>query len=227
MAHPRKATLLLTFTALLAAACSDGLSADPDVTAPVVNLQIDTRFRQTLYVPGSPAVVTGTAADSVGVERVTYQIGNGAEVPVPITPGPSTSFTFSVPVVANGPTILRVRAYDEAANVGNAAPTDLVVDSVAPDLLVSSPAEGGTYGYSVNNGGLYYTVTVHDGLADLWVSVNGGPRTPLFRYGASCSCSIGFLRDVVNGSNTLVFSAVDPAGNTTTRTVHIVVVDRP
>ncbi|HEV7588656.1 MAG TPA: Ig-like domain-containing protein [Longimicrobium sp.] len=128
------------------AGCDSPTQTRPDATAPSVQVQSP--------APGSTvttatATLSGTAADSAGVARVTVQVNGGAEAAVAVTPGTSVAFTVTVPLAPGQNTIV-FYAYDAAGNRGTATvtltratPTPALVGlSIDPDSVDARAAAG-------------------------------------------------------------------------------------
>ena len=82
--------------------------------------------------------VTGTARDSLGtVNRLTYAVGSGAELEVPVTPGREVSFAFAAMGLAVGSSTITVYAFDERGNRGS----QTVTVTYQPNRPHSRPGE--------------------------------------------------------------------------------------
>jgi uncharacterized membrane protein len=74
----------------------------------------------TLTVAQGTIVIRGTATDGVGVTRMTYTHNGAAEQEVPISPGRSVDFDFTVPALDPGSNHLVVSASNAAGNTATA-----------------------------------------------------------------------------------------------------------
>jgi RHS repeat-associated protein len=117
----------------------------------------------------------------------------------------NTSYTATVPLTAQGNNLLTVVATD--ANGRHRDSTRTVVrDTQNPTLSVTAPADG----FSTPNASVTVTATASDANG-VTVNTNG---TPLTLSGGSYSGSVA----LTPGSNVLLTTATDGAGNTTTDT---------
>jgi len=115
-----------------------------DVTKPTV----------AITAPAAGATVSGTVAiafsanDAGGVAEVTVTAGS---IPVCSFAGTANGCSWDTKKNSNGTVQLNVTAKDEAGNTQAAAVTVTVanIDSVAPTVAITSPAEGATVGGSV------------------------------------------------------------------------------
>jgi probable HAF family extracellular repeat protein len=124
------------------------------------------------------AVVRGTATDGEGVERLAYTLDAGAEVPVPVQPGRSVPFRFSVRGTMPGEHRLVLHAYDAAGNRG----ADTVVFTTASTAVrFTSPSPDTTMGaFAVR---LAVTVENPVPVRRLTLSLNGGAERLLCASG--------------------------------------------
>ena len=101
----------LLLGALLLAGCGqDTVKPSVTITAPQNGATVN---QDTL-------TVQGTAQDNVRVNRVTYQLNNGQEQEVPITPGTSVNFAFTL-TLPQGQNTITVHAYYPSGNKGTAS----------------------------------------------------------------------------------------------------------
>ena len=156
-------------------------------------------------------VVSGTASDNVGVERVEFYAGGtllGTATTAPY------SVTWDTATVANGGVNLTTKAYDLAGNVTvSTALRTVTVDNAAPTVAITSPANGTSFSF------LTFSTTIQASASD-----NVGVTQVVFYDGAtvigtdttapySVSWSLG---GVPKGTHTLTAKAHDAAGNVTT-----------
>ncbi len=141
------------------------------------------------------AAVSGTVTDSTSITLLV----NGA----PVTPGPTGSFTTSVPLT-EGVNTVTVSATDAAGN-SITVTRSIFRDTTPPALTPTSPGSGTiTNQTSINVGG-----TVSDASA-VTVTANG---TPLSVVGGAFSGSV----PLTEGLNTISIVATDTVGNSSTQ----------
>ncbi len=123
--------LVVLLSALLLAGCSQ------DVVKPVVSI---TTPQDGATVNQAQLTVQGTAQDNVRVTRVTYQLNNGQEQEVSITPGPSVNFSFHL-TLQEGQNTITVHAYDPSGNKGSKTVqvTYNPPDTVKPVVSITTP----------------------------------------------------------------------------------------
>jgi large repetitive protein len=165
----------------------------PDTTPPTVTLR-------------SPA--SGTITQAISVPVVLSATDDRGVVSV--TAG-ATSFVLGADgfyratlALAEGTNVFDIVALDAAGNAGH-GPLLVTRDSTAPNLVVTSPADGAHIGAS----SVTVTGTVQDATA-VAVTVNGTPVSPDATGAFSTSVAL------VAGSNSLSVTAVDAAGNAST-----------
>jgi uncharacterized membrane protein len=111
-------TAALTLVATLALiGCDSNPAAVQDLTPPSIAI---TSPGATLTVAEGAIVIRGTATDDVGVTRMTYTHNGAAEQDVPISPGRSVDFEFTVPALEPGSNHLVVSAFDAVENTAEA-----------------------------------------------------------------------------------------------------------
>lgn len=144
--------------------------------------------------------VRGTAADATLAEASV----NG----VPVTPAADGSFTTAV-TLAEGANFVTLTATDRAGNAGSAAHA-VTLDTQAPVVTVTSPAEGATTGGAE----VEVTGTVTDATA-VALTVNGAPAA----VGAGGAFATTVALAV--GANAIQLQATDAAGNASTLTRNV------
>ena len=151
----------------------------PDTTAPA--LRLDSPAAGEVVGPDS-AVVVGFASDSVGVTRLTYTLGGGAEQPVQTTPAAGgVAFRLVLKPLPAGELRLVLYAYDAAENRGTAslslAAATARVRLTAPDPEVPLRAFAAF---------LHGVVASPSPVAKLTYTVDGGDERPLCTAPGSC-----------------------------------------
>jgi uncharacterized membrane protein len=97
--------------------CDSNPTAVEDLTPPSIAI---TSPGATLTVAEGAIVIRGTATDDVGVTRMTYTHNGAADQDVPISPGRSVDFEFTVPALEPGSNHLVVSAFDAVENTAEA-----------------------------------------------------------------------------------------------------------
>jgi len=185
----------------------------PDDTAPQVSLnQITTP--STLTTP----TFTGTGGTDLGDNTtVTIDIFSGTQPsgsPVqtlPATLASGSYTTSSSAPLADGTYTARASQADGAGNVGTSATTTFVVDTAAPVVSASAPAEGATYAPGQAITADYFCQDAGSGVASC-----KGPVAP----GAAIDTS-------TLGPHTFTVNATDQLGNSGVKTVHYTVAAPP
>jgi len=152
--------------------------------------------------------LTGLSWTTPGVTGVLLDSSAGPEGPWVL------SGSLATGCAVEGPLELRARATDEALNTTDAVRT-VIVDCTPPDLaLAGASAAGGpiapggwTGAAAITLGG---TVTDANGVASASYSWQGGPSSPLTIDPAG---AWSLTLPMSEGANTLVVTAIDPAGN--------------
>jgi hypothetical protein len=186
---------------------SAGVTVTVDNTAPTTAL---TAPAQNASVRGT-VLVSATASDNLGVERVEFYAG-GTLLGTVITEPYGVSWDTTA--VATGSVItLTTRAYDAAGNVTVSAGRTVTVDHTAPGVAITSPANGTSFSF------LTFSTTIQASASD-----NVGVTQVVFYDGASvigsdttAPYSVSWnLTNASKGTHTLTARAHDAAGNVTT-----------
>lgn len=192
---------------LLLAGCGDGPTtpAKPaDTTAPVVVMTgpVDTLFITRVGAPARPTV-QGTATDSAGVARLTYQLNGGREEEVGITPGTSVPYSFTL-WIEEGTNTMTVHAYDAAGNRGSTT-RRLLQNAAGPRIRLLDPAAGTV----VASDSARVTLSAADpfGLARAQVTLNNGPTRVVPLSGDSATFQL--TMPLQGGENTIRVEAFD------------------
>ncbi|MBI3885758.1 MAG: glycoside hydrolase family 9 protein [Opitutae bacterium] len=191
-----------------------------DTTAPTVSLSSPANGST---VTGGSISVTANAADNVGVAGVQFKL-DGANLGTEVTAAPFT-FSWDTTKSANGVHTLAAVARDAAGNTATATSvtvtvSNIVVDSTAPTVSVSAPANGST----VSGGSVIVTADASDnvGVAGVQFKLDGanlGAEDATAPYSFSWDSTLS-----LNGSHTLSAIARDAAGNSATATTVTVTV---
>jgi len=157
-------------------------------------------------------IVTGVVDDPTAVVTDGW---TGAIIPVA---NGAFSYQFNMGS-GDGLQYIDVRSTDPAMNQGSAVVT-VIRDSTPPQITVTSPADG-----MITNS---QTISIAGTIIDqnpgtITLSLNSGPSQPMTLAGTNFSGSI----TLVNGSNSLLFTATDRAGNASTLTRTITLDQEP
>lgn len=210
---------VLTITARDAAGNSQGVSRsvtiyNADTTAPSV----------TLLSPASGAAVNGvvqitfTVSDNIAVTQTTVTAGSSALCSFN---GPASSCQWDTSKSPNGSVTLVVTARDAAGNSRSASRvvtvSNPIGDAIRPTVSFTSPSTGTTV-----SGLVQVSVASSDnvGVVSLIVSANGKPICNLGGGVTSCTWS---TQTFPNGTCSLVASAQDAAGNSTSVSLNLTV----
>jgi hypothetical protein len=177
-------------------------------------VKLDT-VRPAVQILGVPEITnqaqlafSGTAHDPSGLAR-TMLLLNGQQIQ---TPAPVDGILTAPLALVEGLNTIELRAIDLAGN-GAAHQIEVLLDSTAPALAVTSPSNGQVFGASRAP----ITVGISDATATT-VTVNG--------EAASLPAGGGLVtKDVTlaaEGSNTITIEVTDQAGNTRTESVKVV-----
>ncbi|NHC14961.1 family 16 glycoside hydrolase [Motilibacter deserti] len=174
-----------------------------DTTAPTTSATVSpaaANGQNGWYV--SPVTVNVTATDdAAGAVKVEYRLDGGAW----------TTYATPVVVAAAGEHTVDYRATDATGNVSTVKSVSFKVDAAAPTVTVTGLADGSTHG---DSGTLTPSWTATDATSGL-----SGSVTATLDGKAIASGSTVTLYELALGEHTLVVTAKDNAGNTTTRTV--------
>jgi cyclophilin family peptidyl-prolyl cis-trans isomerase len=210
-----------TSTITLTATDSDGATAQTsftvtvgnDTTAPTVTITSPTNGAS---VNTSPAI-TGTATDNVAVTSLTAAVDGGAAQNVTLNADGTYSFNPNLAVngTADGPHTVVFTAKDAAGNTSTPVSVTFKLDTTAPSLTITSPADGQTFATAPAITG---KATDDQTLASLMASVDGGAAQAVT---VDAQGNFTFTPSVTaTTAHTVVFTATDAAGNTSTATLH-------
>jgi hypothetical protein len=160
--------------------------------------------------------LSGSAQDDSGVVDVTWQIDAGASGKASGTTAWSVT-DISLPL---GTSVIRITAVDGAGNSGTTTLTvtrNTVVDTQAPELSLLAPTTGSFYFTKRSYIGLSGTASDNDKVSKVtWTYSNGDSGTA----DGTETWSVSRI-SLKKWFNTITITAVDPAGNTTTKTLTV------
>lgn len=188
-----------------------------DNDAPVISWDND----QDLITNDSTPNLTGKANDIylAGIDQVNYQIKDQSGIilrdwtPANYNEG---AFSFSPAELADGEYLIRVQAIDNAGNKSNILEKEVIIDTLAPEVSITSPAEGGfvagevfiTADVSDSNLWRYYLVILND-----QGKVVAGPGT-IYHNGPDAEINYTWLtNNDPDGEYTIRLEARDKANN--------------
>lgn len=167
-------------------------AASIDITAPA--LAVST-LANGAVTNNATLNVSGTASDAGGIRQVTV---NGLAATIT-----NDAFTIAITLV-DGPNSIITIATDNAGN--NTTDTrSITLDRTAPGLTINQPAD------NIVTGKTFVEIngTVDDQSATVTAQVNSSPVINTTRSGTNISATL----NLVSGQNTLVITATDQAGN--------------
>lgn len=131
----------------------------------------------------------------------------------------TTNVMFTVQELAEGLNTFKVTARDAAGNTASQT-VNYVLDTLAPSLVVSHPANEATY---VNSKPQSIVLQAEQGASvGLY---KGNTPTPVETATGLGEANITFaLHDLTEGTNTYSIVAIDKAGNVTSKTIHYVLI---
>ncbi len=189
-------------------------------TAPVVTITGPTAGA---YLTNSATPIKFTATDSgsgIKPNSAMVKIDDGAEQPVVMT-GSGTTYNGTLtpdPAFTDGEHTVEVYCYDYDGNKSNVATVTFTVDTIAPTLDITSPADN----LITNQTDIVVSGTTNDVTSSpvtVTIKLNGVDQGAVNVSGGSFTKTI----TGVEGVNTIEITATDKAGKTTvvTRTVTI------
>lgn len=197
-----------------------------EITAPTISISAPTsgqylatstptiKFKLLDEANGSGIAITTLSAT---LDSTTYSNTTSGVTVTSITNGYEVTIVPKT-AVADGQHTFSVSVKDNDGNTATSASVTFVTDTIAPTLSVTNPATNGSY---TSESALNVTGTVSD-------STSGAPKVTITVNGSdvgSVTVSNGnFTKGVTlsNGSNTIVVTATDLAGKTTTITRTII-----
>lgn len=201
----------VTTTSTVSIAVNNVVIPPPDTTAPTVSVNSPTA-NQT--VSGTIAV-NATATDNTGVTKVEFYRGTT------LIDTDTTANPYEVPLdttsLSNGTYTITAKAFDAAGNIGTSSVVTITVNNIVPDttapaVSISSPASGATVtGATVN---LVATATDNIGVSTvtfyksddtvLGTAVSSGSNNYTFNWNSTST---------TNGAFTFYAKAYDASGN--------------
>jgi large repetitive protein len=205
-------------TITLTATDSDGATAQTtftvtvgdDTTPPTVAVTSPTNGAT---VKTSPAI-TGTATDNLAVTSLTASVDGGAAQTVTVNADGTFTFNPNLAVdgTADGSHTVIFTAMDAAGNTSTPASVTFTLDTVAPAVTITSPADGQTF---ATNPTITGTAIDNLSLAGLTASVDGAAAqnvTVDSQGGFTFTTSLA-TDGSASGQHTVTFIATDSAGN--------------
>jgi subtilisin family serine protease len=184
-----------------------------DATAPTAAITTPTNSST---VKGKASVAVA-ASDDVGVAKVELRI-NGAPFATATTA--PFSFSWDTTTTADGTYSLEAMAYDGAGNRGLSNAISVMVsnsvDTVAPTVAITSPANGAKVGTSAS-----ITVAASDnvGVNRLELHIDGKLVTS--KTGVTSLSYAWSTRKIAAGAHTIISKASDAAGNAATTSITV------
>jgi hypothetical protein len=177
---------------------SEAVNVNLDTTPPAVIITSPTDG----FLTNNPAITVPGTIDDIAITSAVLTL-NGASTNIPVSAG---SFSQEITLV-EGPNTISISATDAAGNTGSAA-ISVTLDTTAPIITITSPTDGSL----VNTAAIVVTGIVDDtSITSVILTLNGvlvDMAVPVF----SGSFSKGIT--LSGGTNTIIVSATDPAGNT-------------
>ncbi|OJT24354.1 hypothetical protein BO221_14385 [Archangium sp. Cb G35] len=155
--------------------------------------------------------ISATASDNLGVDRVEFYAGTTLLDTVTTAP---YVVSWDTAALASGTTVtLTTKAYDAAGNVTTSAARTVTVDTTAPTVAITSPANGTSFSF------LTFSTTIQASASD-----NVGVTQVVFYdggavLGTDTTAPYSFswnLLGAAKGNHTLTAKAYDAAGHVTT-----------
>lgn len=168
----------------------------------------------TTTITSTNPTIEGLITDNLsGVARATVQVDNGPVLPLSLSANGRFAFTPTLPLnsLANGNHTVRFIAIDKAGLQSSNHDFTFTLDTLAPTINVTSPADGSTI---TANELLRGTISgTGSNLVSLSYQVGTGPRNPIsFSPGGSSFTSAIDLSKIQPGSHTLSITTRDSAG---------------
>jgi hypothetical protein len=202
----KRAVLLLSIASMVSTLSMPALARARDTTPPTITITAPTTA-STWTASASPLVVSGTAADNVGVKSVKW---SNAATGASGTASGTTAWSASIALAA-GQNLITVTARDAAANAGSDTITVTynAADTTAPSVIISSPTTANSYCTPASPLGLGGTASDNVGVTSItWM--NAASNTwGLVTGTTSWTASVPLLP----GGNVITIQAVDAAGN--------------
>ena len=189
------------------------ITVTTDATAPTV--AITSPATNPYSTTNSSITLQGTAADNIGVDHVTYQLGAGAETAASGT----TTWTAGPITLSAGSNVITVRAYDAVNNSGSASVTvnySVSTDTTPPSVTITSPASNP---YATTSSSITLQGTSYDavGVSRVTYRVGGGAET------AATGTTLWSAGPITlsAGGNVITVTAYDAANNAGTASITV------
>jgi hypothetical protein len=190
-----------------------GSPAVSDATVPLVSVTSPTSA-STYSTSANTISIGGTASDNVGVTQVTYTVNGGASV----TASGTTSWSVASISLVSGTNTLVVTARDAAGNTSTDTLTvTYTPDTTVPAVAITSPTSAATFSTAASTVALGGTASDNIAVTQISYRVNGGAST---NAAGTTSWSVASVALQI-GSNTIVVTGRDAAGNSATDTLTV------
>lgn len=197
-----------------------------EVTAPTISISSPTASQY--FATSTPNIQFTVTDESNGsgvaistlkitLNGTTYTNTSSGVTVTSVTNGYSVKF-IPQSALADKTHTLSISVSDNDGNTATSSSISFTTDTVAPTLNVTNPSGNGSY---TNNSKLTVTGTTNDstsGLATVTIKVNTGSAQSVTVSNGSFSKEV----TLANGTNTIVVTATDKAGKTTTITRTII-----
>ena len=189
------------------------------ITAPTANQYLGTATPEISFTITDETNGSGVAINTlkIVVDGTTYTNTSSGVVATAITNGYSVKFTPST-ALKDGAHTVKVTVADNDGNSATSSTISFTTDTTAPTLAVTNPSTDGSY---VSEAGLTVTGTTSDstsGVPTITIKLNGTDQGSVAVSNGSFSKPI----TLASGTNTIVVTATDKAGRTTTITRTII-----
>ncbi len=190
-----------------------------ETTAPTANQYLGTATPEISFTITDETNGSGVAINTlkIVVDGTTYTNTSSGVVATAITNGYSVKFTPST-ALKDGAHTVKVTVADNDGNSATSSTISFTTDTTAPTLAVTNPSTDGSY---VSEAGLTVTGTTSDstsGVPTITIKLNGTDQGSVAVSNGSFSKPI----TLASGTNTIVVTATDKAGRTTTITRTII-----
>jgi uncharacterized protein (TIGR03437 family) len=179
----------------------------PDTTAPSITITAPT-LGTTFSTTSTSVVVSGVAADNVGVTQVTWSADRGGSG----TASGTTSWSTGSIGLQAGSTQITVVAHDQAGNSASAVLTVTLPqtpDTTAPTISITSPTSSSTFSTTSTSITVSGSASDNVGVTQVtWATDRGAHGVAA---GTSSWSAAGVT--LLSGSNQITVTATDAAGN--------------
>jgi hypothetical protein len=186
-----------------------------DTTAPTVTITKPTSAAS-YSTTADRLDLGGSAQDDSGIASVTWQIDQAS----PESASGTTAWTVAAIPLPLGTSVIRITAVDGAGNSGTTTLTvtrKAVVDTQAPELSILAPTTGSFYFTKRSYLSLSGTASDNDKVSKVtWAYSNGDHGSA----NGTETWSVDRI-SLKKWFNTITITAIDPAGNVTTKTLTV------